>query len=200
MSQPEPDQGTQAEKSSAGGVNRIAKSRKLARKTPFWRKEAPANLPVETSLSLQTDPVQEGQKAVSVDSNNKPPLSDLLLTESTLKNHSNSAASATGRNPVPLSSDAIISQPDVAERNEACATSDEVPANPASVISAETATSRPARAPKQKQPKAQKQKGKNAADGDVHIEKQDGHHIFRGEELVTGWGDLTQLRPAASST
>lgn len=189
-SSPELDVITREEKNQAGGVHRIEKRYKLASKTPFWRKEAPA----------PPGPAQDVKQAVSGDSGTSHALSD---------SGRNDSVSTENINPDALAAEAVSTasldnntafQPHVVDSSDVPAISEAVSLTSAAVPSTGTDTSKSTRAPKQKQTKAQKQKGKNAAEGDAPGMRQDGHHIWRGEELVTGWGDPTAPRYPASST
>ncbi|KAJ9109207.1 hypothetical protein QFC21_000536 [Naganishia friedmannii] len=186
LSQPEPDAATSNVKIQSDGVDRITKRQNLVGKSPFWRKEAPA----------PADSVQEHKEAVPVDSGSAAPLSDSIHNDSLTAKSLNSNDPVTKVFPIPLQNN----KSDPVERFGLSVTSEVVSVAATPVPTAAMTTRQPARGPKQKQPKAQKQKGKHATDGAIHAAKQDGHHIWRGGELVTGWGDLTQPRRTASST
>ncbi|KAJ9125554.1 hypothetical protein QFC22_000516 [Naganishia vaughanmartiniae] len=178
----------QEEQGPSAVVDRITKRRKLVRKMPFWRKEAPA----------PTDSVQEVNEAVHVDPRGKPVLLDSRPKESTTINNINPDLPNVEAISTASHNNATTSPSHPVERFDVHASAEAVFGTPSTIPPTAPSTSQVAKAPKQKQTKAQKQKGKSAADGDI-LEKQDGHHIWRGEVLVTGWGDLVEPRHPASS-
>ncbi|KAJ9100100.1 hypothetical protein QFC19_005780 [Naganishia cerealis] len=118
---------------------------------------------------------------------------------SAMERLSPNVTSSSGATAIPSRGPAVTSQPGVVTQSDLSATTTQGNEAPTSTPSVATLSSNNAGGPKQKQPKAQKQKGKNAGNGDSHGVKQDGHHVWRGEELVTGWGDLTQPRHTTPS-
>jgi hypothetical protein len=154
---------------SLDGVNRSAKRQRMARKAQFSRKEA-----------VQPGPVEKPSPKVKVPS-------EVMPTEI-----------------VPV----VPVDINAATAGDTEAASADAPKEPSSTENLESQDLTKTAPIKQKQQKGQKgqkgqnQKGKKGGKGGNSAAlsaKQDGHSLWRGDELVKGWGDLVPAPMQASA-